>query len=56
VQAAIVLLAAGDWRALERAAKDAEIDWRDVLVAADLGYEDWPTRLDDMLGVENPDG
>ncbi len=51
IQAAIVLIAAGDWYAFERAAKDAELDWRDVLMAADLAFDDWPQRLDDELGV-----
>jgi hypothetical protein len=52
IEAAIVILAAGDWYAFERAARDAELDWRDVLMAADLGFHDWPQRLDDALGVE----
>jgi hypothetical protein len=52
IEAAIVILAAGDWYAFERAARDAELDWRDVLMAADLGFDDWPQRLDDALGVE----
>lgn len=31
----------------------ARRDWRDVLVSAGLGDEDWPAALDDILG---PDG
>jgi hypothetical protein len=51
IQAAIVLLAGGDPAELERAAALAEIDWRDVLVAAGLAHEDWPERLDAELGA-----
>jgi hypothetical protein len=50
IQAAVVLLAAGDWYAFERAAHDAVIDWRDVLCAAGLENEDWPQRLEHALG------
>jgi hypothetical protein len=49
VQAAVVLLAAGDYAAFERSAEQAEIDWRDVLVAAGLAHGDWPERLDEQL-------
>jgi hypothetical protein len=50
IQAAVVLVAAGDWYAFERAAHDAVIDWRDVLCAAGLEHEDWPQRIEDALG------
>lgn len=50
IQAAIVLVAAGDAGRLDQAAALAESDWRDVLVAAGLANEDWPARLDDELG------
>lgn len=50
IQAAIVLLAAGDVARLEQAAVLAETDWRDVLVAAGLADADWPSRLDHELG------
>jgi hypothetical protein len=54
IQAAVVLLAAGDWPAFERAARDAQLDWRDVLCAAGLEHEDWPQRLEDALGPHRP--
>jgi len=50
VQAAIVLLAAGDIGRLRRAVDLAAADWRDVLVAAGLADEDWPVQLDRELG------
>ena len=50
VQAAIVLWAAGDRYRLEDSLRLAEIDWRDVLVRAELADEDWPGRLDAVLG------
>lgn len=31
------------------------MDWRDILLAADLANEDWPARLDQELGVEQAD-
>jgi len=50
IQAAVVLAAKGSWQTFEAQANLAEIDWRDVLVAADLADEDWPLRLDHELG------
>jgi hypothetical protein len=50
IQAAIVLVGAGDLERLEGAARLAETDWRDVLVAARLADGDWPRRLDELLG------
>jgi hypothetical protein len=50
IQAAIVLAARGRWSAFEQLAELAEVDWRDVLVAAGLADEDWRTRLIDKLG------
>lgn len=38
-------------RGLTSALELARIDWRDVLVVAGLGYEDWPAVLDDLLGA-----
>ena len=37
-------------RGLPAALELARIDWRDVLVVAGLGDEDWPTVLDHVLG------
>lgn len=50
VQAAILILAAGDIHRLIRECDDARRDWRDVLVAAGLGFDDWPGRVDELLG------
>jgi hypothetical protein len=50
IQAAILLLADGRWSRFEHEADAAEADWRDVLVAADLAGEDWPERLNELLG------
>jgi hypothetical protein len=50
IQAAIVLLSAGDPDKLDYNVKLAETDWRDVLVFSGLGDEDWSTRLDTALG------
>jgi len=50
IQAAIVLAAGPDSDRLERMAALAEIDWRDVLVAAGLANEDWRDRVTDALG------
>ena len=50
VQAAVVKLAAGDLGGIDRWLAEARIDWRDVLVAAELAGEDWAARLDDYVG------
>jgi hypothetical protein len=50
VHAAIILLAQGDITRFRRALTLSTQDWRDVLVAARLAGEDWPTRLDQELG------
>jgi XTP/dITP diphosphohydrolase len=50
IQAATVLLAAGDRDKFEYYVRIANIDWRDVLVYSGLGTEDWPNRLDVALG------
>jgi len=50
VQAAIVLVAAGDIGRLRRAIDLAAADWRDVLVAAGLADQDWPVKLERQLG------
>lgn len=54
VQAAIVLLAAGDVGRFKQAIDLARADWRDILVAAGLAEEDWPKKLDRELGPERP--
>ena len=49
VQAAIVLLARGRRSAFEQQVALAEVDWRDVLVAAGLGNDDWREQLQTRL-------
>lgn len=39
-------------RGLPAALELARIDWRDVLVVAGLGNEDWPSVLDAVLGQQ----
>lgn len=48
--AAVVLFARGDVHRVRNAVQLALTDWRDLLMAADLGHENWPTRLDEELG------
>lgn len=50
VQAAIVLAAQGDLRAIRYGVELAAIDWRDVLVNGGLSDENWPAVLDLRLG------
>jgi hypothetical protein len=50
IQAAVLIVAAGRLDRLERQALEVDIDWRDVLMAADLGFDDWPTRVETFLG------
>ena len=50
VQAAVLKLADGGLGRLDRQLRAAQIDWRDVLVAAGFAHEDWAERLDDYLG------
>ncbi|MFD5146017.1 hypothetical protein [Streptomyces sp. NPDC058401] len=48
--AAVVFFARGDVRRVRSAVRLASTDWRDLLMAADLGHENWPARLDEELG------
>jgi|SRR6516162_305436 hypothetical protein len=45
VQLAVLKLAAGDVKQLEHWLREAEIDWRDVLVASGLENDDWDRVL-----------
>jgi hypothetical protein len=47
---AVILLANGDSPLLIREIAEARTDWRDVLMAADLGDSNWPARLDALFG------
>lgn len=49
LQAAPVLIAAGDVDALRRALELGLADWRDLLVGAGLANGDWPQVLDREL-------
>lgn len=51
VQASLVLGTGGDWSAFRRRLALVAVDWRDALVGAGLGHEDWPERLDEVLGA-----
>lgn len=55
LQAAVVLLAAGDLGLLRSAIALGLQDWRDLLVAAELADADYPDRLDLALGPERDD-
>ena len=50
IQASLVIRTGGDWHAFEERLALAKMDWRDSLVGSDLGNEDWPQRLDAVLG------
>lgn len=50
VQAALVVRTSGMWDRFADNRKLLDQDWRDVLVRADLANEDWPHRLDAILG------
>lgn len=49
IHAAVLVVARGRLDHFERAAREVAIDWRDVLMAADLGFDDWPRRVDAFL-------
>lgn len=50
IQAAMVIDASGSYEAFRQRLELAGIDWRDLLVGSGLGDEDWPRRLDEVLG------
>lgn len=52
IRAAIVLYADGDLARFRWAVQLAMMDWRDLLIAADLAHADWPARLDAALGPQ----
>lgn len=51
IHAALVIRAGGDFQAFESTLRLAHQDWRDLLMAADLGHADWPRVLDEVLGT-----
>lgn len=52
IQASLVIRSGGDWYAFQRCLQVVHPDWRDALVGAGLGDDDWKYRLDDELGTE----
>jgi hypothetical protein len=50
VQAALVVRTTGRWDQFADNRVLLDQDWRDVLTRADLADEDWPRRLDAILG------
>lgn len=50
LQAAIVLPSDGDRESFWELVELAHLDWRDLLLAAELAHGDWPQRLDRALG------
>lgn len=50
IQAALVIRTGGDLQEFQGMLRLAREDWRDLLVAADLGHDNWPGRLNDLLG------
>lgn len=53
IQAAVVICAAGSIESATEAADLARVDWRDLLMNADLADADWPHRLFDELGPKD---
>ncbi|MFE9602559.1 hypothetical protein [Streptomyces hokutonensis] len=49
--AAAVVIADGDVGRFRSAVRLARADWRDLLMAAGLGREDWPRVLDEELSA-----
>lgn len=52
IQASLVIRTGGDWPAFQERLALAATDWRDSLVGAGLGNEDWRHVLDGVLGAE----
>jgi hypothetical protein len=48
IQAALVL--GGSWSDFQLRLITARADWRDLLMGAGLGHQDWRARLDEVLG------
>jgi hypothetical protein len=51
LQAAAFILLEGDVSRIPRVKMILMRDWRDGLVWAGLGHQDWPDRLNDLLGT-----
>jgi hypothetical protein len=51
VQAAVVIASRGQWERSKSMLHLLTLDWRDVLMAAGLGEDDWRLVLDAELGA-----
>ena len=51
IHAALVLGTHGDWSSVQGRLRLASLDWRDLLVGAGLGHDNWPVLLDEALGT-----
>ncbi len=49
IHTAVLVVSDGEWTRFLEAAWLARMDWRDVLVGADLADEGWPDRVDAYL-------
>ena len=47
---AVLILTNGNAQSVHRWIREAQTDWRDVLVSANLAHANWPARLDVLLG------
>jgi hypothetical protein len=52
VLTAAIVVAQGDVDRFIEALRLMEIDWRDLLMAAGLGHEGWPSKVDDFLNSD----
>ncbi|MDT3446734.1 hypothetical protein [Pseudofrankia sp. BMG5.37] len=50
---AVIVASRGDIDRLIEALELLVVDWRDLLMEADLGEDDWPSRLDEFLDSED---
>lgn len=51
VQAAALIISRGEWQRFLEALRLIEIDWRDALLGAGLENDDWPMKLQALLGA-----
>jgi len=52
IQSSLVIRTGGEWSVFQSWLQLAHSDWRDALVGAGLGDEDWRDRLDEVLGTQ----
>jgi hypothetical protein len=51
VLAAVIFRSRGDLDRFLDSVRVAEEDWRDVLMQGGLAHDDWPSKLDELLGI-----